>query len=112
MKSGTLSLKTIINELDFLMKTVVIQLTSGKKDLQLFLIELTEKNPDPCNAKEKYWSFLRKKKPKSVTQPKITTQQPKSFVNANIFYIKSVIIEHPKTSNKLSIKDRLKKFPK
>ena len=58
----------------------------------------TEKTPDPCNAREHYQSFIRKKCPKSVKQPTIITQQRKLFENPNIVDIKSVIIEHPKTS--------------
>ena len=45
MKSETLSLKTIIKELDFLKKTVIIQWNSWKKkDLLLPAKNLTEKN--------------------------------------------------------------------
>ena len=54
MKSKTLFLKTIINELDFLRKTVIIQFKIRKKRLQLYAIKLTEKIPDPRNAKEHY----------------------------------------------------------
>ena len=61
MKSETLSLKTYINELDFPRKIVIIQEKSGKKDVQLFAIKLTEKISDLCNAKEHYQSFIRKK---------------------------------------------------
>ena len=43
MQSETLSLKTIINELDFLKKTIIINETSEKKDLQFFATKLTEK---------------------------------------------------------------------
>ena len=41
MKSETLSLKTIINKLDFLKKTVIIQCNIRKKYLQLFATKLT-----------------------------------------------------------------------
>ena len=99
MKSGTLSLKTITNELDFLKK--LFKETSDKKDLRLFAIKLTEKIPDRRNAQEYYQSFIRKKNTESVKQSKIITQQPKKFQNPNIFDIKSVITEHPKTSHKL-----------
>ena len=61
MKSETLSLKTYVNELDFPRKIVIIQEKSGKKDVQLFAIKLTEKISDLCNAKEHYQSFLREK---------------------------------------------------
>ena len=52
MKSETLSLKRFRNESDFLKNTVIIQWNIRKKDLQLFPIKLTEKIPDPCNAKQ------------------------------------------------------------
>ena len=70
-----------------------------KKDLLLLEIE---KTPDPCNAKEHYQSFIRKKNRKLVKQSEIITHQPKTFENPNIADIESVITEHPKTSNKLS----------
>ena len=53
------------------------------------------------NDKEHSQSFLIKKNTKSVKQSKINTQQPKHFENLNIFDIKSAIMEHPKTSDKL-----------
>ena len=37
-----------------------------------------------------------------MKQPEIITYQPKSTENPDIIHIKSVTIEHPKTSNKLS----------
>ena len=58
--------------------------------------------PDPSSAKEHYQSFVRKKITKSVKQSKVITYQPKTFENPNIFHMKSVIIEHPKISHKLS----------
>ena len=64
--------------------------------------KLTEKIPDHRNAKEHYKSFKRKKNTKSGKNSKINTYQPKSFENPNIVDIKSVITEHPKTSQKLS----------
>ena len=70
-----------------------------KKDQWLFTVKLAEKRSDPRNAKEHYQSFVRKKNTKSIKQSKIITYQPKTFDNPNI--IKSVIIEHPKTSRKL-----------
>ena len=42
-----------------------------KKDLQLFPIKLTEKIPDPRNAREHYQLFMRKKNTKSTKQSKI-----------------------------------------
>ena len=68
----------------------------------MFATKLTDKIPDPHNAKEHYQSFIRKKNTKSVKQSKMITQEPKTFENSNIVDIKSVIIEHPKTSHKLS----------
>ena len=58
--------------------------------------------PDLCNAKEHYKSLLRKKNKKCVKQSEIITCEPKTFQNQNIVDIKSDIIEHPKTSHKLS----------
>ena len=60
-----LSLKTIINELDFLKKTL------EKNDLLLLANKLIENIPDPRNAKEHYQSFIRKKNRKSVKQSEI-----------------------------------------
>ena len=76
MKSEYLSLKTIINELHFLKKQLLFNETS-KKDLQLFVIKLTEKIPDPHHAKEHYQSFI--KITKLVKQSKIITYQPTTF---------------------------------
>ena len=64
--------------------------------------KLTEKIPDPSNAKEHYRSFVRKKNTKSVKQSEIITYQPKTFENPNILDIKSIITEHPNTLHKLS----------
>ena len=74
MKSQTLSLKTMINKLDFLKKTVIIPWNIRKEDLQLFV----------TNAKEHSQSFVRKKKTKSVKQSKINTNRPKKIENTNI----------------------------
>ena len=49
-----------------------------------------------------YQSFLGKENTKSVKQSKIITQQPKAFESPNIVDKKSVIIEHPETSHKVS----------
>ena len=68
MKSGTLSLKTIIKELDFLKKTVIIQWNAWKKkkkkDSSLLANKIIETIPDPGNVKEHYQSFIRKKNTK------------------------------------------------
>ena len=42
-----------------------------KKDLLLLATKLAEKMSDPCNAKEHYQSFIRKKNTKSVKQSKV-----------------------------------------
>ena len=47
-------------------------------------------------------SYLKRKNRKSVKRSKIVTQQQKAIENTSIADIKSVIIEHPKTSHKLS----------
>ena len=74
MKSETLSLKTIINNLNFLRKTVISQWNVWKKkDLLLLATKLIEKVPDPHDAKEHYQSFIRKKNRKSVI-----TEHPKA----------------------------------
>ena len=73
MKPKTLSFKTIIDELDFLKKTVIFQWNIRKKYLQLLATKLTEKIPNPHNFKEHYQSFIRKKNTKLVKQSKIIT---------------------------------------
>ena len=73
-----------------------------KEDLLLLATKLTEKIPDPCNAKEHYQSFIKKKNKRSVKQSTIVTQQPKTCKTPNIVDIKLVIIEHPKISHNLS----------
>ena len=37
--------------------------------------------PNPCNVKEHYQSFVRKKNTKSVKQSKVITYQPKTYQN-------------------------------
>ena len=62
MKSETLSLKTIINELDFLRHTVIFNETLEKMtDLLSRTEKLIEKIHDPRDAKEHYQSFIKKK---------------------------------------------------
>ena len=73
-----------------------------RKKFFLLTNKLIEKIHDPRDAKEHYQSFLRKKNRKSIKQSEIITYQPKTFENPNIVDTKSVITEHPKTSNKLS----------
>ena len=69
------------------------------KDLLLLVDKLIKYIPDARNAKEHQQSFITKKNRTSVKQSAIITYQPKSFGIADI---KSVITEHPKTSQKLS----------
>ena len=103
MKSKTLSLKTITNELDFLKKINYNSMKRlSKKNLLLVANKLTKNMPDPRNAEEQYQSFIIKKNRKSVKQSEIITYVPRTFENPNIVEIKSIITEHPKTSNKLS----------
>ena len=64
--------------------------------------KLIRKIPDSRNAKEHYQLFIRKKNIKSLKQSKIISYQPNTFENQDIVDTKSVIIEHPKTSHKLS----------
>ena len=58
--------------------------------------------PDPCNAKEHYQSFIRKKNTKSVKQSKIITQQPKTFENPNTVYKKLVFFNWDSIHAKLN----------
>ena len=69
MKSETLSLKTVINELDFLKKTVVIiQWNVWKKIFIAASKQINKKILDLGNAKEHHQLFIRKKDTKSVKQ--------------------------------------------
>ena len=63
MKSETLSLKNIINELNFLGKEVIIQWNFWKKKKYLLFLtnKLIEKISDLRDAKEHYESFIRNK---------------------------------------------------
>ena len=61
MKSDSLFLKAIINELNFLKKSVITWNIRRRKGLQAFTTKLTEKIPFPCNSKEHYQSLIRKK---------------------------------------------------
>ena len=110
MKSDTLSLKTIINELDFLKKTVIITWNIRKKNLKLFATELTKKMTWSSKMLKNTINHLKERK----TQNLLNNQNNSSATkNPNIVNIKSVIIEHPKTSHKLSKTIwQVKKFPK
>ena len=62
MKSKTLFLKTIINELDFLKKISCNSMKHlNRKDILLFAHKLVKNMPDLGNAKEHYQSLIRKK---------------------------------------------------
>ena len=74
MNSETLSLKTIIDKLNFSNKIVIIQWNIRKKDQKLFGTKITEKVSDPSNAKEYYNSYFKRKNKKSVKRSKITTE--------------------------------------
>ena len=99
MKTETLSMKNIIKQLDFLKKKVIVHWNPLKKKGYCCLLTNTA---DQRNAKEQYESFLRKKNKKSVKQSAIFTYRPNTFQNPNFVDIKLDIIEHPKTSQKLS----------
>ena len=60
MKSETLPLKTIIKELDFLRKIVIIQWNAWKKKDLLLPANKLKKQSDPDNAKGHYQSFIKK----------------------------------------------------
>ena len=64
--------------------------------------QMNRKILDLGNAKEHRQLFMRKKGTKSVKQQIIITYQPKVFENPSIVDLKSVLIEYPKTSHKLS----------
>ena len=84
MKSEASSLKTVINEMDFLKETIIIQWNIKKRDLQLFATKLTKKTPDHRNAKEHNQSFI--KNIKSIKQSKIIAQQQHTFENQTYLY--------------------------
>ena len=77
MKSETLSFKNTYYSINIISIQLFFNKTSGKEDSQLFATKLTEKISDPCNAKEHYQPFIRKKNTKSVIQTMIITQQQK-----------------------------------
>ena len=61
----------------------------------MFATKLTEKIPDPNNAKEYYQPNPSEKNTKLVKWSKIITQEPEALENPSIV-IKSVTIEHSK----------------
>ena len=68
----------------------------------MFANKLREKVPDPCNAKQHYDSFLKKKNRKSIKQSDIITYQPKTFQNPNMVDIKQATVEQPEVVGKPS----------
>ena len=77
MKSENLSSKTIVSKLDLLKKEVITQWNGI-----FFLLpqnKLIENIPDPRNDKGPHQSFVRKKNTKSVEEPKMFTQELKTF---------------------------------
>ena len=69
MKSETFYLKTIkTNWFSKENSYYSVKRFEKKQDLLLHANKLIEKIPDPCNTKEHYQSFIRKKPPKSVKQ--------------------------------------------
>ena len=111
MKSGTLTLKNIMKELDFLKKTTINQWNIRKKYLQLFPTKLTKKIHDPCNAKKHYQSFLRNKNIKLFKKSKTIIYHPKFFENSSMVYRKPVLTNNIQKFhiNYPWLKDRLKK---
>ena len=69
-----------------------------KKDLLWLAIKLTVKIPDATNTKLNYQSYVKRKNTKLVERSEITITNNYSTT----IDIKSVTIEHPKASNKLS----------
>ena len=50
------------------MSSLTFNVTSQKRDIQLFATKLKDKMHDPHNAKEHHQSFIRKKNTKFVKQ--------------------------------------------
>ena len=73
-----------------------------KKRFTIICNQINKNIPDPSNTKAHYQSYLKKKNTKLTKQSKVIFQQPKTVENPNIVDIKSVFIEHSKTSCKLS----------
>ena len=66
MNSETLSIKTIIGELDFLTNSYYSMKHWKKQVSQLFVIKLIKRIPDPTNTKRHYQSYLNRKDIKLV----------------------------------------------
>ena len=73
MNSETLSLRTIINELDLLKKKCYYSVKSLKNKIFVVAFNLINKKKisDPRDAKEHYQSFIRKKITNLAKQSKI-----------------------------------------
>ena len=74
-------MKTIIDELNFLKKTNIIQWKIRRKQINYCLLttKLIEKIPDAANSKQYYQTYLKNKNKKSVKQSKIITEEPKNL---------------------------------
>ena len=64
--------------------------------------QINRKLSDPSNTNEYYQSYLKRKPTKLVKHLKTIIQLPKNLENLNIVDIKSIFVEHPITSFKLS----------
>ena len=115
MKSETLFLKIIINELNFLRKTAILKWNYWRKKKKRFAVaceQINRKIPDPCNGKEHYQSFIQKKNTTSVKQSEIITYQPNTFGKPKYcwykisYYRKSKSFAWTNQDNKTSWKSR------
>ena len=68
----------------------------------IIFTQVNKKIPDPSNTKKYRESYLKRTSTELLKRSKINTQQPKKLENQKTVDIKSVFIEHPKTSRKLS----------
>ena len=67
----------------------------------IIFTQVNKKISDPSNTKEYCESYLKRTSTELLKRSKINTQQPKKIENQKTVDIKSVFIEHPKTSRKL-----------
>ena len=88
--------------MDFVKKPYYAIKNQQQNDLLLLATKVIEKILHAGNAKEYNQFHSKKKNTKLISRSKIITQQSKTIENPNIIDIKSVNIEHPKTSGKLS----------
>ena len=68
----------------------------------IIFTQVNKKIPDPSNTKKYCESYLKRTSTELLKRSKINTRQPKKLENQKTVDIKSVFIEHPKTSRKLS----------